>query len=578
MTSGIQIKGQGVSAGIGLGKAFIYTKQEITVPEAKAVNPKIEMGLLDWALTRIIEETDTILQRARTEENATRAEIIDAYSMILTDPEILSESRRLIEEESCNAAYAVEKGINQIVQIFEEMDDAYMRERAFDIRDIKDRILMAILGITVKDISKLPPNTVLVARDLTTSDTAGMDVKNVSGILTRIGGKNSHTSIMARNFSIPAVVGVGDNLGLIQDGDDVVFNGTTGSIVIRPDSKTYQKSLAQRAEFLREKALLDAFKGKDSITADGRKVEICSNIGTTGETSFVLDSTADGIGLFRSEFLYLDRNAIPTEAEQVEAYKSVLMALEDKPVIVRTLDIGGDKDLPSMNLAKEDNPFLGYRAIRICLDRPELFKTQLRALLRASAYGNLQIMFPMISSVSELRAAKAVLEECKTELTALGVTFKADVPVGIMIEIPAAAVMSDILAKECDFFSIGTNDLIQYTVAVDRGNEKVANLYSQYNPAVLRLIKLTIESAHDNQIMCGMCGEAAGDPLLIPALLGMGLDEFSMSSGSVLRSRKIISMLNTQEARQLVSEIVNLPTTEEVEQSLIGFAETHGLA
>ncbi len=578
MDSGIHIKGQGVSAGIGIGKAFLYSKQEIVIPDAKAVDVAVESSRLDWALESVVAETDQILQRARQEENSTRADIIEAYSMILSDPEILAEARRLIEEEQYNAPRAVEQGISQIVAIFESMDDAYMRERAFDIKDIKDRILMALLGIKVKDISKLPPNSILVAKDLTTSDTASMDVKNVAGILTKIGGKNSHTSIMARNFSIPAVVGIGENLSIIKDGEDIVFNGTTGVVVIRPDADTYQESIRQRAEGIREKALLDSFKGKTSVTADGREVEICSNIGTPGETAYVLESTADGIGLFRSEFLYLDRNAIPSEEEQIDAYKSVLIALEDKPVIVRTLDIGGDKELPAMNLDKEENPFLGYRAIRICLDRPELFKTQLRALLRASVHGNLHIMFPMVSSVSELRAAKIALEEAKDELRAKGTPFKEDVPVGIMIEIPAAAVMSDMLARECDFFSIGTNDLIQYTVAVDRGNEKVANLYSQYNPAVIRLIHQTIRSAHEHNIMCGMCGEAAGDPLLIPALLGMGLDEFSMSSGSVLKSRKIVSMLDTVETKQLVDELLSLPTTTEVEQALIRFAEQHGLA
>lgn len=578
MNSGVQIKGQGVSAGIGIGKALLYSKQEIVIPANRAMDPEAEMARLDWAHARIVDETEAILTRARTEEDPTRAEIIDAYSMILGDPEILSETRRLIRDDGLNAPRAVENGISQIVELFEQMDDVYMRERAFDIRDIKDRILMALLGIKVRDISRLPPGTILVARDLTTSDTAGMDVKNVAGILTRVGGRNSHTSIMARNFSIPAIVGIGDNLNLVQDGDDVVFNGTTGEIIIRPDAEVFQDALRQREAFMQEKALLDSFKNKDSVTADGRRVEICSNIGTPGETAFVLEATADGIGLFRSEFLYLDRNTIPTEDEQVEAYKSVLVALEDKPVIVRTLDIGGDKALPALNLDQEENPFLGYRAIRICLDRPDLFKTQLRALLRAGVHGNLQIMFPMISSVSELRAAKDVLAEAKQELAERGVAFKADVPVGIMIEIPAAAVMSDLLAKECDFFSIGTNDLIQYTVAVDRGNEKVANLYSQYNPAVLRLIQQTIQSAHDNAIMCGMCGEAAGDPLLIPALLGMGLDEFSMSSGSVLKARQIISRISTAEARQLASEITQLPTTEEVEQALLDFAGAHGLS
>lgn len=578
MNNAYMIKGQGVSAGIGIGKALVYSKKEIVIPENKAIDPAAEIAALDRALAEVVEATERILENARKEENTTRAEIIEAYSMILQDPEILAEPRRLISDESHNAAAAVEQGVSMVVQMFESMEDEYMRERAFDIRDIKDRILMAILGIETKDISALPAGTILVAKDLTTSDTASMDMKNVAGIMTQIGGRNSHTSIMARNFSIPAVVGIGDSITAVGEGDFIVFNGVTGEIVVNPDKITIQEFQDKKAQFQQERAQLDIFKGKESISADGRRVEICSNIGTDQETAFALECTADGIGLFRSEFLFLDRPAVPTEDEQFDAYKNVLKAMGSKPVIVRTLDIGGDKEMPAMNLEKEENPFLGYRAIRICLDRPELFRTQLRALLRASVFGNLQIMFPMISSVAELRAARESFETAKAELQSENIPYASDVKIGIMIEIPAAAVMADLLALECDFFSIGTNDLIQYTVAVDRGNEKVANLYSQYNPAVLRLVQMTIRAAHDNNIVCGMCGEAAGDPLLIPALLGMGLDEFSMSSGSVLRARKIISQLSSNDTQGLVHEIINLPTAEEVEQALIDFAATHALA
>ena len=577
MKTTYEIKGQGVSAGICIGTALVYSKQDIVVPSGKIADPVAELAILDVAVQKVVEATEQILSKAQTEENTTRAEIIDAYLMILTDPEILSESRRLIEEESFNAAAAVEQGVGMVVQMFEEMEDEYMRARAFDIRDIKDRIQMAILGIETKDLSDLPANTILVAMDLTTSDTASMDVKHVTGILTQIGGRNSHTSIMARNFSIPAIVGIGDSLKVIQDGDPIVFNGVTGEAIVNPDPEQINDYENKKDKYLADRATLDVFKDKESVSKDGRRVEICSNIGTDQEISFVLDATADGIGLFRSEFLFLDRSTIPTEEEQLTAYKSVLIAMDNKPVIVRTLDIGGDKEMPAMNLDKEDNPFLGYRAIRICLDRPELFRTQLRALLRASVHGNLLIMFPMISSVAELRAAKAAYEAAKAELKAENIAYSPDVRVGIMIEIPAAAIMADLLALECDFFSIGTNDLIQYTVAVDRGNEKVANLYSQYNPAVLRLIQMAIQAAHKNSIPCGMCGEAAGDPLLIPALLGMGLDEFSMNSGSVLQARKIISQLDTKTVKELAETIINLPTAEDVEAALVEFAQTQEL-
>lgn len=567
-----EISALGVSAGIGIGHAVVLEKKQLIIPDTPCESPEAELARFEGAIAQVSKETQDLIDKARAAGEDSKADILDAYVMLVEDPAVTDSSRELIQASTHNAAQAVKEGMDAVVEMFESMDDDYMRERAFDIRDIQQRILRKLLKVEEKDLSALEPNTVVAAEDLTTSDTAKLDIKHVCGIITGAGGQNSHASIMARNFEIPALAAAGDAAVRIADGSEIVLDGSAGVAYVDPTPEKRAEFAEKQRQYLAEKALLDKFRGRESTTADGKTVELCANIGTPAEVERVLENTADGVGLLRSEFLYMDSGSLPDESAQFDAYKAVVMGLNPKPVIVRTMDIGGDKELAALNLEKEDNPFLGYRAIRICLDRPQLFKTQLRALLRASHFGNLKIMFPMISSLDELRAAKAAVEEAKAELRAEGLSFNEKVHVGIMIEVPAAALMAKELAKECDFFSIGTNDLIQYTTAVDRGNKKIGDLYSPYHPAVLRLIAHTIESAHAAGIPCGMCGEAAGDPLLIPALLGMGLDEFSMSSGMVLRARSILADLTTEKAQALAKEVLALPTWKDVKEKLEAFA------
>lgn len=566
-----EISALGVSAGIGIGRAVVLEKKQLVIPDTPCESPEAELAQFEAAILQVSKETQELIDKARAAGEDSKADILDAYVMLVEDPAVTDSSRELIQGAAHNAPQAVRDGMDAVVDMFESMDDDYMRERAFDIRDIQQRILRKLLKVEEKDLSALEPNTVVAAEDLTTSDTAKLDIKHVCGIITGAGGQNSHASIMARNFEIPALAAAGDAAVRIADGSEIVLDGAAGVAYVDPTPEKRAEFVEKQKQYLAEKALLDKYRGKESVTADGKIVELCANIGTPAEVERVLENTADGVGLLRSEFLYMDSGSLPDESAQFDAYKAVVMGLSPKPVIVRTMDIGGDKELAALNLEKEDNPFLGYRAIRICLDRPQLFKTQLRALLRASYFGNLKIMFPMISCLDELRAAKAAVEEAKAELRSEGLSFDEKVQVGIMIEVPAAALMAKELAKECDFFSIGTNDLIQYTTAVDRGNKKIGDLYSPYHPAVLRLIAHTIESAHGAGIPCGMCGEAAGDPLLIPALLGMGLDEFSMSSGMVLRARSILAALTTEKAQALAKEILALSTWKEVKQKLEAF-------
>lgn len=567
-----EISALGVSAGIGIGRAVVLEKKQLVIPDTPCEAPEAELAQFENAIAQVSKETQELIDKARAAGEDSKADILDAYVMLVEDPAVTDSSRELIQGATHNAPQAVKDGMDAVVDMFESMDDDYMRERAFDIRDIQQRILRKLLKVEEKDLSALEPNTIVAAEDLTTSDTAKLDIKHVCGIITGAGGQNSHASIMARNFEIPALAAAGDAAVRIADGSEIVLDGAAGVAYVDPTPEKRAEFVEKQKQYLAEKALLDKYRGKESVTADGKIVELCANIGTPAEVERVLENTADGVGLLRSEFLYMDSGSLPDESAQFDAYKAVVMGLNPKPVIVRTMDIGGDKELAALNLEKEENPFLGYRAIRICLDRPQLFKTQLRALLRASHFGNLKIMFPMISCLDELRAAKAAVEEAKAELRSEGLSFDEKVQVGIMIEVPAAALMARELAKECDFFSIGTNDLIQYTTAVDRGNKKIGDLYSPYHPAVLRLIAHTIESAHAAGIPCGMCGEAAGDPLLIPALLGMGLDEFSMSSGMVLRARSILADLTTERAQALAKEVLALSTWKEVKQKLEAFA------
>ena len=563
------LKGKGVSNGVGFGNIAILKNEDRVIEKKIVENPENEMKRFKEALNEVTKETEEIANSI----TGTEKEIMDAYLMIMQDPSLTMETENAINNLNYSAEYAVEIGFNSVIQVFKSMDDEYMATRASDIADIKNRILAKLLNEETINTSKLPSNTILVAKELTTSDTAKLNFNNVSGIITEIGGTNSHSSIMARTHAIPAITRVEDATKIFRNGDYVAIDGILGEIYLNPTEEEKQKLLKIQSQILKENEELEKYKGTETKTKDGYKVELVANIGTPADVELVLKNTAEGIGLLRSEFLYMDSDSMPTEEEQFSAYKEVAEKMNGKNVIIRTLDIGGDKELKYLELEKEANPFLGYRAIRLCLDNIALFKTQLRAILRASHYGNLLIMFPMISSIEELREAKKILEECKKELDTENIPYKKDIKVGIMIEIPSAALIAYGLAQECDFFSIGTNDLIQYTVAVERGNEKIAKLYTKYHPAVIKLIKDSIQGAHDAGIFCGMCGEAAGDELLIPILIGLGLDEFSMNSNKILKARKIISQLEKTKCEKLVEEVLRLNSANEVEKKLKEFIE-----
>ncbi len=563
------IIGKGVSTGIGFGNTVILKSQERKIEKKTVENPENEMKKFKEALGQVTKETETIVESA----SGTEKEIMSAYLMIMKDETLIQETENAITNLKYNAEYAVEIGFNSVIQIFENMDDEYMAGRARDIADIKNRILAKLFNEQIINISELKPNTIIVATELTTSDTAKLDFKNVSGIITELGGTNSHTSIMARTHAIPAITKVGEATRIFHNGDYVAINGDSGEIYLNPTQKEIEELEKIKKEQEKENEELEKYRDSVTKTADGYVVELVANIGTPADVEIILRNTAEGVGLFRSEFLYMDSENMPTEEQQFLAYKEVAEKMGDRPVIIRTLDVGGDKDLKYLQLPKEDNPFLGYRAIRLCLDNITLFKTQLKAILRASKYGNLSIMFPMISSIEELRNAKNILRECKIELDEQDIPYKKNIKVGIMIEIPSAALIASGLAKECDFFSIGTNDLIQYTVAVERGNEKISNLYTKFHPGVIKLIKQAIDGAHDAGIFCGMCGEAAGDELFIPLLIGLGLDEFSMNSNNILKSRKRISELEKYDCKELAEQVLKLNSAEEVERKLREFSK-----
>ena len=563
------LKGKGVSTGVGFGNIVVLKKVERKIEKKTIESAQVEHELerLHEALNQVIDETETQMKNM----SGTEADIMQAYVMIMQDPSLISETENAIKNSHYNAEYAVEFGFNSVIQIFENMDDEYMASRSRDILDIKNRVLGKLFKEENIDLSKLNPNTIIVATELTTSETAKLDFKNVSGIITELGGENSHTSIMARTHTIPAITKVEEATKILKDGDSVAINGTSGEIYLNPTEEEKQKLLDLEKQLEQEKSELDKYRNQESVTKDGTKVKLYANIGLPADAEIAVNNTAEGVGLLRSEFLYMDSDTMPSEESQFEAYKKVAEIMKEKEAIIRTLDIGGDKELKYLTLEKEANPFLGYRAIRLCLDNPTIFKTQLRAILRASAFGKLAIMFPMISSIEELRAAKEVLEECKQELDNENILYDKNIQVGIMIEIPSAALIADKLAQECDFFSIGTNDLIQYTVAVERGNEKISKLYTKYHPAVIKLIKKAIEGAHSANIICGMCGEAAGDPTFIPLLVGLGLDEFSMNSNNILRARKTINNLDKETCVKLSEEILQMASAEEVENRLKAF-------
>jgi phosphotransferase system enzyme I (PtsI) len=560
------MKGIGTSPGIALAKALVYKEPEIVITKKQVQDIKGELLRLEGAIDKGIKQIESLYEVTLKNIGKKEAEIFNAHKMMIEDPEFIGGVKEKIESEGINAEWAVKNTADHYIQLFENIEDEYLKERALDLKDVSKRLLKILLGIETKDLASLKEKCIIIAEDLTPSDTAQMNKDMVVGFVTELGGKTSHTSIMARTLEIPAVAGLKDITNIVKNEDFIIIDGKEGLIILNPSEeeiRNYQHKKRNYEEFKRK---LKEMKGKESVSKDGVKVEIAANIGTPKDMDKVLENDGEGIGLYRTEFLYMDSDKLPTEEEQFESYKIVAERLKGKPVIIRTLDVGGDKDIPYLNLPEEMNPFLGYRAIRLCLDRTDIFKTQLRALLRASAFGNIKIMFPMISNIKEVRDAKKILEEAKNELRKENIPFNEDIEVGIMVEIPAVAVHSDVFAKEVDFFSIGTNDLIQYSLAVDRGNQDIAYLYNQYHPAVLKLIKMTIENGHKEGIWVGMCGEAAGDEKLIPILLGMGLDEFSMSSSSILKARWIINNNSKKEIESMLDEILSLPTAEDVEK------------
>ncbi|HII4470744.1 TPA: phosphoenolpyruvate--protein phosphotransferase [Clostridium perfringens] len=533
-------KGIAASKGYAIGTVFIQEHEEIIISDAKVSDIAAEKEKLSKALAQSKEQLEAIKEKTANEIGEHEAQVFEAHLMLLDDVEFTGQMEMTIENDQLNAMKAVQNVTDTFVMIFDSMDDPYMRERAADIKDVSKRIIANLAGKGGNGMENVGANTVVVAHDLTPSDTAQLDRSKVIGFLTNIGGRTSHSAIMARTLEIPAVVGLGDITTSVKNGDTVIVDGIEGVAIINPDEATINEYKARLEKFKAEQEELKKLIDVKTTTKSGRRIEVCGNIGKPEDIDQVLANGGDGVGLFRTEFLYMDRDEAPTEDEQFEAYKYVLEKADGKQVVIRTLDIGGDKTLPYLPLPEEMNPFLGYRAIRLCLDRKDIFRVQIRALLRASVYGNLAVMFPMISGLEEFQQAKAFVEECKAELKAEGISYSDSIQWGIMVEIPAAAVYADELAKHVDFFSIGTNDLIQYTLAADRMSEKVSYLYNPMHPAVLRLIKMTIDGAHKHGKWVGMCGEMAGDERAIPTLVEYGLDEFSMSATSILTAKKII--------------------------------------
>ncbi|EHI97174.1 phosphoenolpyruvate-protein phosphotransferase [Clostridium sp. DL-VIII] len=533
-------KGIAASKGYAIGKAFLQESEEIVISDVKISDISAEKEKMQKALDDSRDQLEAIKVKAEKEMGAEKAAVFEAHITLLDDPEFTGAMMTEIENNNVNGLKAIESVTNTFVAIFESMDNEYMRERAADIKDVSKRILSNFAGKGGDAFAITESNTIVVAHDLTPSDTAGLDRTKVVGFITDIGGRTSHAAIMARTLEIPAVLGLGDITTSIKTGDTVIVDGLTGDVIINPSDEVLAEYKTKKEKFQAEQEELKKLIDVKTTTKSGRRIEVCGNIGKPEDVLGVLANGGDGVGLFRTEFLYMDRDSAPTEEEQFESYKFVLEKMEGKQVVIRTLDIGGDKTLPYLPLPQEMNPFLGYRAIRLCLDRKDIFKVQLRALLRASVFGNLAVMFPMISGLQEFEQAREVVEECKAELKAEGKEYSESIQWGIMVEIPAAAVYADELAKHVDFFSIGTNDLIQYTLAADRMSEKVSYLYNPMHPAVLRLIKMTIDGAHKHGKWVGMCGEMAGDEAAIATLVEYGLDEFSMSATSILNAKKIM--------------------------------------
>lgn len=559
-----RLTGIAASDGIAIAKAYRFVQPDLSFAKTTVHDIEAEQKRLAAALAKAEQELIVIRQQTLEKFSAEAAAIFEAHLLVVHDPELIGPINQKIADEAVNAEYALHEVTSMFVALFEGMDDEYMSARASDIKDVTNRILAHLLGVHIPNPSNINEQVIIVANDLTPSETAQLDRNYVLGFITDIGGRTSHSAIMARSLEIPAVVGAGVATTTIQDGDTIIVDGLTGQVLVNPSADVIADYQEKAQKYRVQQAEWSTLVNEQTVSKDGVHVELAANIGSPNDLDGVLRHGAEGIGLYRTEFLYMGRENLPSEEEQFTAYKTVLEGMKGKPVVIRTLDIGGDKHLPYLPLQEEMNPFLGHRAIRLCLDQQELFRTQLRALLRASVYGNLKIMFPMIATIQEFRAAKAILLEEKEKLIAGGVAVGSSIEVGMMVEIPSTAVMADIFAKEVDFFSIGTNDLIQYTMAADRMNEKVSYLYQPYNPAILRLIQMVIKAAHQEQKWVGMCGEMAGDEHAVPLLLGLGLDEFSMSATSILKTRALLKQLSVPEMQTLATEALQLATAEEV--------------
>ncbi|HDA7592094.1 TPA: phosphoenolpyruvate--protein phosphotransferase [Staphylococcus aureus] len=559
------IKGIAASDGVAIAKAYLLVEPDLTFDKnEKVTDVEGEVAKFNSAIEASKVELTKIRNNAEVQLGADKAAIFDAHLLVLDDPELIQPIQDKIKNENANAATALTDVTTQFVTIFESMDNEYMKERAADIRDVSKRVLSHILGVELPNPSMIDESVVIVGNDLTPSDTAQLNKEFVQGFATNIGGRTSHSAIMSRSLEIPAIVGTKSITQEVKQGDMIIVDGLNGDVIVNPTEDELIAYQDKRERYFADKKELQKLRDADTVTVDGVHAELAANIGTPNDLPGVIENGAQGIGLYRTEFLYMGRDQMPTEEEQFEAYKEVLEAMDGKRVVVRTLDIGGDKELSYLNLPEEMNPFLGYRAIRLCLAQQDIFRPQLRALLRASVYGKLNIMFPMVATINEFREAKAILLEEKENLKNEGHDISDDIELGIMVEIPATAASADVFAKEVDFFSIGTNDLIQYTLAADRMSERVSYLYQPYNPSILRLVKQVIEASHKEGKWTGMCGEMAGDETAIPLLLGLGLDEFSMSATSILKARRQINGLSKNEMTELANRAVDCATQEEV--------------
>lgn len=563
------LKGVGASSGIGIGTIVCIREESLDYSKVVFQGEAEEKARLKEAVDTFCKVTQEMAEDIRQRVGEKESEILSGQIMMLSDPFMTGQMEEMIASGSCAEA-ALDSVCQMHIEMFSNVDDELMRQRATDIRDIRTRMLRLLLGVSSVDIASVPAGTVLAAKDLTPSMTVGLKKENISAILTEIGGKTSHSAILARALEIPAVLGIPQVLDQVSDGQQAIVDGESGEVILSPDEDTLKRYTAQWKEQQEQKAMLSVYRDRKTQDADGRNYELYSNIGSVAEAQIALENGAEGIGLFRTEFLFMDRTAMPTEQEQYEAYKAVSDIMQGKEVIIRTLDVGGDKEISYLKMESEQNPFLGWRAIRYCLEESDLFKVQIRALLRAGAeHKNIKIMLPLVTGVQEIRAAKQLLEECKQELAAQGIAYDDNIQVGIMIETPAAALIADLLAKEAAFFSIGTNDLTQYTLAVDRGNAKVENLYTTLHPAVLRSIRSIIRAAKEAKIPVGMCGEAAADPALIPLLLEFGLDEMSVSASSILKTRKNVSQWSQKETAEVEQKAMQLDEPQAVEEYLL---------